>query len=479
MMRFRMAALPPSYRPRRGPAGIVVFLLVLAGVACTQAPTTPTPAATPPSPPAAASPSPKVAVAPSPSPRAAVSPSPSPRVAVSPSPSPSPRVVASPVPSPIALRREVVVTANHDDRSLSVVDAGSARVVTTIGLDRPPHAVALAPLAPDVALAFATDRSEGSRAVVVADLLRPRQIGEVTVGRQPEGIAIPSRGGSAVVTNNGEDSVTTFDPSVRTPAAPIPVGSKPNGVDLVRVGGALEAFVANEGAGSVSVVGVEGRRVLATVPVGGRPTEVVTAVDGSRVFVLDAETGSVVVLNAPMRQVVTTIRVGTNLTDLETSLDGRFLFVTADDASRNLYQIDLTTNQVIQDFNVGAGALAIAAGSEPGRLYVTTVDNRLLFWDIAARRATTTLSVGRRPEGVAVATVGIAPSPSPSPAVPRVQPSPSPAVERSPSPPARAPAVTPAGAAQTPPAVPATPAAPAASLAVSPAASPAAGTPRP
>ena len=431
----------------------VLLVLAVVGAACTQQSPTPTPAASPP-PPAAASPPPR-----------AVAPSPSPRVAVSPSPSPSPRaaVSPSPSPSPVALRGEVVVTANREDRSLSVVEAGSARVATTIGLDRPPHAVAIAP---DVGLAFATDRSEGSRAVVVADLLRARQIGEVTAGAQPDGIAIPSRGGLAVVTNSGDDSVTTFDPSVRSPAAPLSVGDRPNGVDLVRVGGMLEAFVANEGAGSVSVVAVEGRRVLDTVPVGGRPTELVAAIDGSRVFVLDADGGNVVVLNAQTREVVTRINVGQNLTDLGASADGRFLFVTADDQNRNLYQIDLTNNTVVENLDVGAGALAIAAGREADRLYVTTAENQLLFWDVDARRATNTLAVGRRPGGLAVATFEVAatPSPSPAPATPRVQPSPSPspAVVRTPSP----------GAA-------ATPMAPAPSPAVSPAASPAAATPRP
>lgn len=187
----------------------------------------------------------------------------------------------------------------------------------------------------------------------------------------------------------------------------------------------------NEGAGTVSVVDVESRRALDTVQVGGRPTEVDATPDGSRVFVLDEDADGVVVLDAQSHRQLATIRVGSNVTGLAASADGRFLYVTANEPSRNLARIDLSTNQLAGEFDVGEGALAVAAGREPGRIFVTTADNRLVFWDTDANRAANTLPVGRRPGAVAVGMVPAAPSPSPAPAV-----RPSPAVVE-PSPPAR------------------------------------------
>ena len=357
-----------------------------------------------------------------------------------PAASPSPSPIASPAGAPIMLRGGVAVTANSEDRSLSVVDVDAARVVATVPLERPPRDV---DLAPDARLAFATDNSPGSRSVVVADLTTARQIGEVTVGSQPDGILISARTGQGYIANSGDNSLTLFDAPTRAVAASVQVGDRPHGVIVVGVGGAIKAFVTNEGAGTVSVVDVEGRRVLETVQLGGRPTEVDATPDGSRVFVLDEGADGVVVLDAQTHRPLATIRVGSNLTGLAASPDGRFLYITANAPSRNLARIDLATNQLAGEFDVGAGALAVVAGREPGRIFITTADNRLVFWDTGANRAATTLPVGRRPGAVAVGVAPAAPSPSPVPAV-----RPSPAVE--PSPPARV-EPTPLPAAQSTP----------------------------
>ena len=343
--------------------------------------------------------------------------------AVSPSPvaKPAPSPAVSPAASPIALPPEVVVTANREDRTLSVVDPIATRVLATVALDRPPHAVAIAA---DERSAFATDPSETSRSVVFADLPTARQVGDVTVGARPDGIASANTTGEVVVANSGDNSVSTFVPTSRAPSSPIQVGNTPRGVAIAAVEGRSTAFVANSADGSVSVVDLAQRRVAATVNVGGQPIAVATSIDGSRAYALDAQGGNVAVIDTRANQVTTTIRGGDHLTGLDTTADGRFLLVTADDATHNLYKVDLNTNQPARDFNVGAGALAVAASPRAARAYITTTDNRLVVWDTAGDRVTGTVPVGRRPEGVAVqvqpappATVSPSPAVSPAPAI--------------------------------------------------------------
>jgi YVTN family beta-propeller protein len=331
------------------------------------------------------------------------------------------------------LPSEVVVTANRDDRSLTLVDPDTARALGSIALQRPPHQVALSS---DGRFAFATDPSEGSRAVVVAELSSGRQVGEITVGARPDGIATPAGGGPVVVSNSGDDTVTTFDQSTRTPSAPTSVGHTPRGLTVAGVDGAVRALIANEADGTLTILDVAGRQLVSTVPVGGRPIAVAAAVDGSHAYVLDAEGGNVVTVDLRANRSTGSLRVGDRLTSLDTTADGRFLLITADDPTNNLYRVDLGLNQLVSTTNVGAGALAIAASPRAARVYVTTADNRLVIWDIAADRAVATIPVGRRPEGIAVrVTVAPNPSASPSPAsTTGVRPAPSPAVTGSPSP---------------------------------------------
>jgi YVTN family beta-propeller protein len=324
---------------------------------------------------------------------------------------------------------EVVVTANRDDRSLSIVDPVAARVVATVTLDRPVRGVTISP---DQRSAFATDPSEGSRSVVVADLGQARQVGDITVGSRPDGIAAAASSGEVVVANGGDNSVSFFNPQTRAPSAAVQVGATPRGVALASVDGRPTAFVANAGDGSVSVLDIAQRRVQASVSVGGQPIGVAPSVDGARLYVLDAEGGNVAVIDARANQVIRTVHVGDGLTGLDTTADGRFLLITSSDATRNLYKLDVATDQVGNPLNIGGTALAVAASPRAERAYITTADNHLVIWDTSGDRTVSTVSVGQRPEGVA-AQVQPAAAPAASPgASPAASPPPVPAASPAP-----------------------------------------------
>ena len=334
----------------------VLVATAMTALACTSQPTpTPTPAATPPAKPAA-------------SPAAA--------------PAASPAVQAS--PSPIAVRGTVAVTANEADGSLSVVDIGAGRVASTIAVDRPPHRI---DMTNDARLAAASDNSPNSHEVVLVDISAARKLADLSVGAQPDGVAMLNRGAELVVANSGEDSVSDIDLNARTVSGTVRVGNRPRGVTVAVPAAAPgapapapavspvvspspavspaavssprpatqappRAFVANEGAGSVSVIDLATRQVSSTVQVGGRPTRLAVAPDGSRVFVLNEGTDSVVVLDVSSSQRVTEIPVGPSLTDLAATADGAFLFVTATDPARNLYKVDLAEGRVVQTSSV-------------------------------------------------------------------------------------------------------------------------------
>jgi YVTN family beta-propeller protein len=387
----------------------LTFVLPLLATACQQPQASPTaaPAAPPPAAPAA-----------------------SPAVSPSPAVKPSPSLAASPAASPAALPPEVVVTANREDRSLSIVDPVSARVLASVAVDRPVRGVAISP---DQRSAFATDPSEGSRAVVVADLGLARQVGDITVGSRPDGIAAASSSGEVVVANGGDNSISFFNPQTRTPSAAVQVGATPRGVALAAVDGRPTAFVANAGDGSVSVLDIAQRRVLANVSVGGQPIAVASSIDGARLYALDGQGGNVAVIDARANQVIRSVHVGDSLTGLDTTADGRFLLIASSDATRNLYKLNVATDQVGNPLNLGAGALAVAASPRAERAYITTADNRLVIWDTSGDRTISAVSVGQRPEGVAAQVQPAVPSAAPG-ASPAASPRPAPAPAASPAP---------------------------------------------
>lgn len=452
--------------------GAILVAATVVGLACTSQPTpTPTPVPPPPAKPAASpaqSPAASPAVAPSPSPTAL-------RGMVVVTANEADRslsvvdVAAARVVSTIALDRpphRIDMTADarlagvsdnsRGSREVMLADIAAGRKLADVSVGSQPDGVGLLPSATELVVANSGDNS-------VSDIdLNARSVsGTISVGTRPRGLVVVS------------PAAPTGGPAPLPAASPAPAGSPSPAVSPVvsaspRPGqAAAKAFVANEDAGSVSVIDLSTRQVTSTVDVGGRPTRLAASRDGTRVYVLNEDSNSVDVVDAGSAQRQSEIRVGPNLTDVAATPDGKLLFVTANDPAHNLYKIDLASGRVVQDFSVlggggatpsaspaaaaspavspaaspgaspspaaaGPGALAVRAGTDSTRVYVTTTEDKLVVWDVDANRAASTVAVGRRPVDLAF---GVAPTPG--------APAPSPAVQASPAI-APAPAVSPA-----------------------------------
>src|SRR5205807_1261303 len=131
---------------------------------------------------------------PSPTPEATSVPIPS-----APAPTPNPQQQAFGLHSPLPLAGEYAVTANLDDRTLSVVPIGAAAVATTVQLDLAPRAIGAAPNSDTV---LAADGSATSHELAVASLNSSSESGTIDVGTAPEQVAAPppsSAGGQLLV----------------------------------------------------------------------------------------------------------------------------------------------------------------------------------------------------------------------------------------------------------------------------------------
>jgi len=109
--------------------------------------------------------------------------------------------------------------------------------------------------------------------------------------------------------NPGDDSVSVFRPDNNTRLAKITVGDEPESVALTPNG--QYAFVANAAGNSVSVIkindpawGTFSASVESTLTTGAEPWNIVTSPDGNRVFVANSAQDTITVINATTRSII-------------------------------------------------------------------------------------------------------------------------------------------------------------------------------
>jgi len=295
----------------------------------------------------------------------------------------------------------VLVSANHDERSLTVIELATARVVGNVALNDPAQSVALTA---DGTTALSTAAGPESRAVLVTDLQSLRTSGEIAVESQPYGIvAIPGTGLFAV-TNRASNSVSIVDQAVSAARGSIAVGSEPTGLIARMLNGATRLFVANAGDGTVSIVDPTGMRVEGSVAVGGHPTRLAATADGSELFALRPDDATVVVIDPRAGLVKSSISVGVNPTDLAASPTGRYLYVSASDQNRNLWKVDLASLTPVANYNLAGSAsgTAVSFGGDSNRLFLTTADGKVVYFDTTQERQTSSANTGRGPSGLAI-----------------------------------------------------------------------------
>ena len=88
----------------------------------------------------------------------------------------------------------------------------------------------------------------------------------ITVGSNPEGIAITPNGNYAYVTNEGGTTVSVINTATNSVTATVTVGNGPVGVAVTPDG--KYAYVTNSGGTTVSVINTATNNVTATVTVG-------------------------------------------------------------------------------------------------------------------------------------------------------------------------------------------------------------------
>jgi YVTN family beta-propeller protein len=152
-----------------------------------------------------------------------------------------------------------------------------------------------------------------------------KAITTVTVGANPNGVAVTPNGSFVYVTNYADGTVSVIATSSNTVVATVTVGSSPNGVAVTPNGSFV--YVTNYFDGTVSVIATSSNTVVATVTVGSSPIGVAVTPNGSFVYVTNISPGTVSVIATSSNTVVATVTVGSNLIGVAVTPNGSFVYV--------------------------------------------------------------------------------------------------------------------------------------------------------
>ena len=200
------------------------------------------------------------------------------------------------------------------------------------------------------------------------------------VGGNPIGVTISPDGTKLFVTNSTASMkvVNTLTADINT--INVPIGTYES---CISPGGNL-LYVTVPGKNAVSVVNVSTNIVIATIPVGQKPEGINISPDGSTVYVADNSSANVSVINTATNIVTKTIQVGTSPLGVCVTGDGGSVYVT-NQGSNSVSVINTATNSVSTTIPVGRspaslGNFILSGSGCPGRpsTFTITVDPKVL-----------------------------------------------------------------------------------------------------
>ena len=171
----------------------------------------------------------------------------------------------------------------------------------------------------------------------------------IATGSYPTAIATIPGTHRFLTSNNGSNTVTFTDLDAGT-SKNIPVGAGPWGV-AVSHGGDF-AYVVLQGANAVAVVDLASLKVTRTIAVGARPAYIAVGADDSELFVTEADGGTVARVDIASGGVVSRYTVGGRPWGLSVSPDGHFLYA-ADNANDSVTSIDLSSGRTLASSPTG------------------------------------------------------------------------------------------------------------------------------
>lgn len=290
--------------------------------------------------------------------------------------------------------------SSEKDNALTVIDMASLSVTGTIATCKRARHLQLTP--ERLLMVACTDSN-------AADLIDPatgKSLRRMPLGEEPEAFDISPDGKTIYVSDEDSSSVSFVDAATGKTLKSVKVGAEPEGVKVSADGQRL--YVTSEVAGMVHVIDTRTGQVLKNLPVGKRPRRMAFTADGQQLWVTNELDASVAFVSLAKLAVVGALKFevkGVRAADItpvgiQMSADGRRAFVALGRANHVAF-VDVASRRVTDLVLVGKRAWNLALDKAGERLYVVNgLSDDITVVDVPKARAIKSVPVGRVPYGV-------------------------------------------------------------------------------
>ena len=318
-------------------------------------------------------------------------------------PSQVPAATETPSPPPTG----VVVVASETDRSLTLVDAASLRVVKSVGLGVPVRAITVGP---DQHTVWAFSAKPDETDVRLFDLTNGQQSTK-RLKKQPRSVAFSADGRRAFVALDDPSGLSFLETTHRDEFGQVSLGRQTAGVQMHRRPDALVAvrqttgevlYVAGRGSGVVWALDASSGKLLDEIDVGGGPIALLADPNGQHLYAVVDTLNQLVTIDLSTQQVSSRIALPGRPTGGAINSKGE-IFIAGGDAG-DVWVVDRSTGLIGDAIRVGAQPSAVAFSGDGHWAYVANLGSGTLsVIDVARRRVATSIKVGNAPTAVAFA----------------------------------------------------------------------------
>jgi PQQ-dependent catabolism-associated beta-propeller protein len=294
-----------------------------------------------------------------------------------------------------------VYVSSEKDNALTVLDLATQSVQGTIPTCKRPRHLQLTPDRTRL-LAICSD----SDAADIIDLATRKSVGRIPLGEDPEVVDLSPDGKLIYISHEDDGELGIVEAAGGKRIANVKVGQEPEGVKVAPDGKTV--YVTSEVANLVHVVDVSDpakAKVVKNVKVGKRPRRFALTPDGSELWVTNEMGASVSILSTRDYSVLATLEFkvpGARADDITPvgiamTRDGKRGFVALGRANHVAF-VDVAARKVTQLVLVGKRAWNVALDQPEAKLLVVNgLSDDLTVVDVAAAKALKTIPVGRVP----------------------------------------------------------------------------------
>jgi PQQ-dependent catabolism-associated beta-propeller protein len=303
----------------------------------------------------------------------------------------------------VATAQGVAFVSSEKDHAISVVDLKAQALLGSVATCKRPRHMQLSVDGKQLWVAC----SESNQADMI-DVATRKSARRISLGEDPEVFDLSIDGKTLYVSQEDDATLIFVDAANGKTLKSIEVGKEPEGVKTSVDGKTVN--VTSEVANMVHVVDVASATLLKNIKVGKRPRRFAMTPDGKQLWVTNELDASVSIIDTGSRAVVCTLQFeikGARAADITPvgivmSRDGTRAFVGLGRANHVAF-VDVAQRKVTHTVLVGKRAWGLALDhAEKTLLVVNGLSDDLSFVDVAQAKATKTIKVGRVPHSVVI-----------------------------------------------------------------------------